>query len=324
MKPSLKMITVGAGVFCALILGFAGALALYSKFRVPNFASLRGSVEMEIKRADGTEATRQVGPKAPGWVPLELISDYVLMAVISSEDTTFYQHKGIDLHELREAIKKDIKEKRWARGASTLTQQVVKNVFLSQEKTLWRKFREILWAAELEKELSKSEILCFYLNMAEFGPGIYGVGQAATYYFGVVPARLSVREAAFLAMLLPAPRKYHAYFRTKNLTPWAKKRLNHILRLMHRLGYLDEATYQGGLAESLWGVEGVPQLAGDGAESDAPLPVEEEGESLEEPPGEPSDEVVFPPVTEAEPEPESTPPAEPEPTPEEEPPGDGV
>jgi monofunctional glycosyltransferase len=259
---------------------FLGSLVLYLRFKIPNFAQMRSSVEMDIRLANGQESTRKVGPRAPGWVPLELISDYVLMAVISSEDTTFYSHKGVDLHELQESIKKDIREKRWARGASTLTQQVVKNVFLSHEKTLWRKFREILWASELEKEFSKSEILCFYLNMAEFGPGIYGIGQAATYYFGVVPSRLSVREAAFLAMLLPSPRKYHAYFRTKTLTPWATSRVNHIVTTMEKLGYIDEAAKAQALGESLWGTEtegpgGEVEPLGDADEGAVDLPEEE-------------------------------------------------
>lgn len=256
MNGKRKTLLVVAIVGIVAGAAFLGGLVLYLKFRLPNFAQMRSAVQMDIRLANGKESTRQVGPRAPGWVSLELISDYVLLSVISSEDTTFYSHNGIDMHELQEAIKKDIREKRWARGASTLTQQVIKNAFLTHEKSLWRKFREILWASELEKEFTKSEILCFYLNMAEFGPGIYGIGQASTYYFGVLPSRLSVRESAFLAMLLPSPRKYHSNFRAKTLTPWAKKRVNHIIETMFRLGYIDEGARDRGLGESLWGTEG--------------------------------------------------------------------
>lgn len=279
MNGKRKTLLVVAIVAIVAGSAFLGGLVLYLKFRLPNFAQMRSAVEMDIRLASGKEGKRMVGPRAPGWVPLELISDYVLMSVISSEDTTFYSHNGIDMHELQEAIKKDIREKRWARGASTLTQQVIKNAFLTNEKTLWRKFREILWASELEKEFTKSEILCFYLNMVELGPGIYGVGQAATYYFGVVPSRLSVRESAFLAMLLPSPRRYHSNFRSKTLTPWAKKRVNHIIETMFRLGYIDETAKSSGLAESLWGTEGPAvgsEVAGDGPDPE-PLGDADEG-----------------------------------------------
>lgn len=270
MAGQRKTIVIVAVVGLLAAVAAFGGLVFYFKFRLPNFAQMRTSIQMDIVAANGDDSTRVVGPKAPGWVPIELISDYALMAVISSEDTTFYSHKGIDLHELQESIKKDIREKRWARGASTITQQVVKNVFLSHEKTLWRKFREILWASELEKEFTKSEILCFYLNMVEFGPGLYGIGQASTYYFGVVPARLSVREAAFLAMLLPSPRKYHTYFKKKALTPWAKNRVEHIIETMFRLGYIDEESRNRGLGESLWGVEKGEPGGPDGGVSDDP------------------------------------------------------
>ncbi len=275
--PKKRTTLVVAIVGIVLAIAFLGSLVLYLKFKLPNFAQMRSSVEMPIKLANGTESTRRVGPKAQGWVPIELISDYVIMAVISSEDTTFYSHKGVDLHELQEAIKKDFREKRWARGASTITQQVIKNAFLSSEKSLWRKLREFVWASELEKEFTKSEILCFYMNMVELGPGIYGIGQASTYYFGVVPSRLSVREGAFIAMLLPSPRKYHAYFRTKALTPWAKKRVNQIVETMFKLGYIDESARNQGLSESLWGSEdsGDPNAAepfGDADEGAVDLP----------------------------------------------------
>ncbi len=274
---------------------FLGGLVLYLKFHIPNFAQMRSLVEMDVKLASGKEAKRQVGPKAPGWVPLELIADSVLLAVISSEDTTFYSHNGVDLHELQEAIKKDIREKRWARGASTITQQVIKNAFLSSEKSLWRKLREFLWASELEKEFTKSEILCFYLNMVELGPGIYGIGQASTYYFGVVPARLSVRESAFLTMLLPSPRRYHANFKAKTLTPWAKKRVSHIIETMFRLGYIDEAAMNQGLSDALWGTEG-PAVGkeGEGEAPAEPLGDADEG-AVDIPDGEEPTSIIAPP-----------------------------
>lgn len=261
-------ITVAATV----LVGATAAFALVSAINPPDFALMKRSVEVPIKLANGTKSTRKVGPAAPGWVPISAISDNLLMAVISSEDTSFYSHKGVDYHEVKEAIRKDIKEKRWARGASTLTQQVIKNVFLTPEKSLIRKAKEILWAPKMEKVLTKSEILCFYVNMVEWGPGIYGIGNASQYYFGVPPVSLTPRQSAFLAMLLPSPVKYHAYFARKQLTKWATRRVNQILNVMKSMGYLDEAAYAAARADALWGeipdtgVAGAEPPSGDDAE----------------------------------------------------------
>lgn len=241
---------VFGGLFCVLS---AAALIIFAVVNVPNFEDMRKEVVVPIKLANGTKSTRRVGPKAPDWVPMNQIANSMLMAVISSEDTSFFSHEGIDYHELKESMKKDIQEKRWARGGSTLTQQVVKNVYLSPEKTITRKVKELIWARELDRKLSKHEILCFHVNMAEFGPGIYGVRAAARHYFGTSPASLTPRQSAYLAMMLPAPTKYYTYFRKKQLTVWATKRINQILRVMNRMGFLDDEAYQAAMRESLWG-----------------------------------------------------------------------
>jgi monofunctional biosynthetic peptidoglycan transglycosylase len=199
--------------------------------------------------------SRWVGPKAPGWVPLSQISVAAMGAVIASEDTSFFSHQGVDFYELREAIKKDLEERKFVRGASTLTQQVIKNVYLGHEKTLWRKFKEFFWAQEMSKVLTKSEILAFYLNMAEWGPGIYGIGEASRYYFGKASATLSAKQGAFLAVLLPSPKKYHSYFKNKELTPWAQKRINKILKVMLSMKFISEDEYDDAQEEKLWEIE---------------------------------------------------------------------
>lgn len=251
----LKNAKLLGSVLAAVILITALAGLVVGIFTgVPDFRPLKSDrVRIPIHLANGDKSFKWVGPSTPDWVPIDRISDDLLMAVISSEDTAFFTHQGVDMHELREAIKKDIEEKRWARGASTLTQQVVKNVYLSAEKTLWRKFKEILWARELEKVLTKRQILCFYANMAEWGPGIYGIKAAADHYFSETPAELTPRQSAFLAMLLPSPRRYHAYFQRKQMSAWATGRVNHILHVMNRMGFIDEPTYSVAMKERLWG-----------------------------------------------------------------------
>jgi monofunctional biosynthetic peptidoglycan transglycosylase len=155
----------------------------------------------------------------------------------------------------RGCLLQDIEEGRFARGASTITQQVVKNVYLSQEKTITRKIREMIWARALNKTLTKREILTFYVNLVEFGPGLYGVRDAARVYFGKSPAELSPKEAAFLVMLLPSPRRYSVSYRQKHLTPYARRRVSQILLIMHKMGVLDEGAYASARAEALWGVD---------------------------------------------------------------------
>lgn len=236
-----------------LLIGALVVLVIEAFLKVPDFTELRSAVEITIKKANGEPGKKMVGPKAPGWVPTKAVSKNVYMAIISSEDASFYSHTGVDYHELKEAIKKDIEEKKWARGASTLTQQVIKNTFLSQEKTIWRKIREILWAGKLEKVLSKSEILTFYVNMVELGPGIYGIGTAAPLYFGVAPSALTPKQAAFIALLLPSPRKYYSYYQKRQLTKWANQRINQILRVMNRMGFLSDEEFERARSESLWG-----------------------------------------------------------------------
>ncbi len=283
MQKSSKLILATAlalFIFCgAGIATMFGVLAAQ-----PDFRKMRSQVTILIKKRDKTKSTKQIGPRAPGWVPMKQVSNHLLMAVISSEDASFFSHNGVDMHELREALKKDIEEKRWARGASTITQQVVKNVFLTQEKTITRKIREILWAWQLDKALSKPEVLCFYVNMAEWGPGIYGIRDAAQHYFQKPASELSAKESAFLAMLLPSPWRYHSYFERKKLTPWAAGRVEQILRVMNRMGFLDDDEYAATRHENLWGMpDAEPATPG---EPDAIVRQGEENSQL--PPDEPS------------------------------------
>ena len=147
-------------------------------------------------------------PKQQIWVPLSSISSYLRQAVIVSEDGTFYEHQGIDTHELKESIKTNLERGKFARGFSTITMQVARNLYLSRDKTIWRKLAEIAITFKLELLLSKQRILEIYLNVAEWGDGIYGAEAAARHYFQKSAAQLSKEEAVFLASILPSPRHW--------------------------------------------------------------------------------------------------------------------
>ena len=189
------------------------------------------------------------GPKEPSevvlrdspplyWTPLAQIPKSVRGAILVSEDWSFYDHPGYDESEIRDAVKESIEEGHLTRGASTITQQVVRNIYLTKEKSITRKIREIWMATKVEKVVGKNRILELYLNLAEMGDGIYGIGHASRFYFQRPPSALRPKEAAFLAMLLPSPKRYSVSFRQKQLTPYARRIIRNILGKMVKGGYL--------------------------------------------------------------------------------------
>ncbi len=141
------------------------------------------------------------------------LGDYITKGVLTCEDGSFFRHSGFRVEHIRDSIVQNIREKRFARGASTITMQTAKNLFLSGKKNMSRKFQEMLIAYAMEQELDKERILEIYLNLVEWGPGIYGIGPAAKHYFDKHPRDLSALEAAFLGSILPRPTRYHHMYK---------------------------------------------------------------------------------------------------------------
>ncbi len=142
------------------------------------------------------------------WVPYSKISPYLIKAVLIAEDDKFWNHEGFDYEAIQKAIEKDLKAKKFKFGGSTITQQLARTLFLSPEKTLIRKFSEAIITWRMEKILSKRRILELYLNVAEWGEGIFGAEAASRHYFGKPSSELNAEEAARLAAILPNPRRY--------------------------------------------------------------------------------------------------------------------
>ena len=140
-------------------------------------------------------------------VPLEAIPQGMIRAVVVAEDSRFYEHDGVDLEALKEAMEHNLSEQRMVYGASTISQQTVKNLFLSPARNPLRKWHELVLTLGMERNLSKKRILELYLNVAEFGLGIYGVDAAAKHYWGIPVYQLSNRQAIELAATLPSPVK---------------------------------------------------------------------------------------------------------------------
>ena len=143
------------------------------------------------------------------WVPFSKISPYLVKAVLIAEDDKFWKHEGFDYEAIQKAIEKDLKARKFKAGGSTITQQLARNLYLSPEKSLVRKISEAVITWRMEKVLSKRRILELYLNVAEWGEGIFGVEAASRHYFGKPSFELAPEEAARLASVLPNPRKYN-------------------------------------------------------------------------------------------------------------------
>lgn len=172
------------------------------------------------------------------WVKLSELDRSTYMAFVISEDWAFFQHQGIDWNQLKLALESHFKDGKNLRGASTISQQVVKNLFLSNDRTVSRKVQEWVITTYMEQVLSKNKILEVYLNIIEFGDGIWGIHHAAEFYFKTVPSKLNVREAAFLAMLLPNPTRYAQSFHDGSLTEYAQKTIEDILEKLKQANEL--------------------------------------------------------------------------------------
>lgn len=187
------------------------------------------------------------------WTALKDISKELKNAIVISEDWGFYQHKGIDFNQIREAVKEKINGRKKLRGASTISQQVVKNLFLTGEYSFARKAKEALITIYLEKIIGKDKVLEIYLNIAQTGKKLYGVNQASRFYFNKLPSQMTPKESAFIAMLLPSPIRYGQSFRKKKMSEFANKTVDSILKKMVRAKMITDQEYEDSKEKSyLW------------------------------------------------------------------------
>jgi monofunctional biosynthetic peptidoglycan transglycosylase len=160
---------------------------------------------------DRLEVMQDKNPKAGlqyKWVPYNKISDNLKRALIASEDAKFVDHEGFDWEGIAKAYEKNLKKGKIVAGGSTISQQLAKNLFLSTKKTPWRKGEEAIITLMLEAVMDKQRIFEIYLNVIEWGEGVFGAEAAARHYFGVSAAQLSPEQAAKLASMVPNPRYY--------------------------------------------------------------------------------------------------------------------
>lgn len=238
-KPSHLILIAVAGLFALGVF----ALALVALILTPTLPAIEGLADSQLKvplRVYTQEGVLIGEFGEEKRIPLKISETppALIQAILAAEDDAFYFHQGVDLLGIARAAISNLRSRRHGEGGSTITMQVARNYFLSPEKTYTRKFKEILLAFKIERELSKDQILELYMNKIFLGNRAYGFAAAAQIYFGRPPAQLTIAETALLAGLPKAPSRDNPITNPDN----AKARRNYVLNRMHKLGYIDDAT----------------------------------------------------------------------------------
>jgi hypothetical protein len=184
-----------------------------------------------------------VGPDNPDFAPFDQISPALISSIMTTEDNGFFKHHGFVTSEFKSALRRNLVRGGFRMGASSITMQMVKNVLLSQEKTLSRKIQELFLVWYLEQQVPKERILELYFNAIEFGPRIYGIGAAARHYFGKKPSELTPVEAAFFSSILPSPKRRYVQFCHGALLPQWDKYIHRIVAKVHERGRMTDEEY---------------------------------------------------------------------------------
>ena len=177
-------------------------------YALPNTIKLRDGVKLQRLNSDFKSFAFTAGPKNKSYLPLSQIPRALWLSVLELEDAKFFQHNGFDVDEIVNAVSNSITRGKRLRGASTLTQQLAKNLYLSSERSFRRKIIEALITIKLELTLPKRKILEIYLNSIDWGHGIFGINDASLYYFKKKASDLNVRESVFLASIIPNPARF--------------------------------------------------------------------------------------------------------------------
>ena len=218
---------------------------------LPALERLRGPFVHEAAAAAGPVRI-EVSPDSPDFVALDQVPPLFVQTLLLGEDYGFHGHRGVDLSELPAALITNWRRGGAARGASTITQQLAKNLFLTRDKTVGRKLQELSLALLIEATLDKRRILEIYLNVIEWGPGLYGLRPASRRYFGVEPRELAVKQMAFLVALIPGPRKYQRSFAGGTLSPGFRPLVDNLLAKLRSVDALSEDEYRQALSEELY------------------------------------------------------------------------
>jgi hypothetical protein len=205
---------------------------------------IRNGFRFSKSLTDGTLHQFVLEPGSPQFTPLGLISRHMVTAVVSSEDAGFWSNDGIDLSAIDGAMRNNLKNNKVLSGGSTITMQTVKNLFLSRTRTISRKAPELFLSWYLHNTVTKDRLMEIYLNIIEFGPGIYGITQAAEHFFRKRPSDLDLKEAVYLASVLPSPVRRYRQFCNGKLSPGYENLINEKLGQMYGQGRIPLETME--------------------------------------------------------------------------------
>ena len=239
-----------------------GGFAAYEALTWPDVAALareapRTTAFVEAYRARARREGRKDSVTLT-FVPYARISRSVKRAVLVAEDINFFSHHGFEVREMKKAVEEAVEDSEAPRGASTITQQLAKNLWLSPSRDPWRKVKEAILTWQLERSLDKRRILELYLNVVELGDGVYGVGPAARRYFGKAPSDLDDREAAELAASLPRPRTWHPGSGSRAYARYVER----VLQRMERATFLERLVGGGSIPGAGLDSEGAASVLG--------------------------------------------------------------
>jgi hypothetical protein len=220
-----------------------------TKYGEANLTKLNGEFVYRAIIKEVLQRPVLVGLSNPNYTPIDQISPYLRKCVLTTEDPSFFSHHGFINEAFKQSIVKNIKTKKFSRGASTISMQLIKNVFLTREKTVSRKLEEILLVYILENNriVSKERMLEVYFNIIEWGPNVYGIGEASRFYFQKSPSELTFNECLFLARIIPSPRKFMYQFNDQGkLRNFAATQESFLTNIMSKRGLLsiDDTIYK--------------------------------------------------------------------------------
>ena len=221
-------------IFVITVALVIGVLAIVAYKSIPSTANINDCFTTSMFQVE-------LCPKKASYIRYNQLPKHLVSSLIASEDASFYFHKGFDWDEIKDSLEKSMDAGRWVRGGSTITQQLAKNLYLSKDKSLIRKMKEFFISKEIEKKLTKTQIIEKYFNVVEFGKNIYGIRKASQHYFQKSPSELTPAEGAYLISLLPNPVKYSSSFQAnKELSRYNKSRVNRTLSLLLLQGKISQ------------------------------------------------------------------------------------
>ena len=231
--------TIVVSISLMFLLGFGVFL-----YTLPNI-SQTSFQELQILTQKRVKSRLQDKKNFFKWTKLSNINRDYLYTIVMAEDSNFFKHGGINYDALVDAMAKNYKSESYSYGASTISQQVAKNLFLSSDKSLFRKLQEFFITKRLEKKFTKNQILEIYFNLAEFGPDIYGVRAASYRVFHKSPKNINAAEGALISLLLPSPRRYYySIVQNHNISKRQKRKIKRVLTDMRFMEYISYSQYK--------------------------------------------------------------------------------